>query len=302
MKYFSICLLAATLVSGGADAKSFKDMFPAEYPQITAADKAAVDRMDLKTGTIALEGGKASVTIPDGYYFLGPGDSRFVLENLWGNPADSSTLGMIFPADQSPYDQGWAAEMSYDDIGHVSDADAESQDYDALLKQMQADAVQESADRKKAGLPEVSVIGWAEPPHYDKQLRVAYWGKRLQFSGEDGETLNYNLRILGRHGVMVVNFIAAMSDLPQVKAATPAVMQMVTFNDGNRYSDYLPGVDKLAAGGIAALIAGKVVAKTGFLVLLLAFAKKGIILILAFGAAGLRWVKSRFGTPKPPQS
>jgi hypothetical protein len=63
--------------------------------------------------------------------------------------------------------------------------------------------------------------------------------------------------------------------------------------------------------GIGGLIAGQVAAKTGLLVLALAFLKKGFILVLVFGAALLRKFKSLFGVktpavaeqpPAPPES
>ncbi|MBL4930129.1 DUF2167 domain-containing protein [Tabrizicola sp. KVB23] len=87
----------------------------------------------------------------------------------------------------------------------------------------------------------------------------------------------------------MVNFIAAADQLPKVEAAAPAVLKMITFTDGNRYADYLPGTDTVAAVGIGGLIAGKVAAKAGLLVLLLAFLKKGAILVLL----PLIWLKNK---------
>ena len=56
----------------------------------------------------------------------------------------------------------------------------------------------------------------------------------------------------------------------------------INFEEGNRYSDFDPGIDKIAALGIGGLIAGKVLAKAGFFVLILKFWK-----FIAIGAVAL---------------
>lgn len=45
-------------------------------------------------------------------------------------------------------------------------------------------------------------MGWAEPPSYDAPAHKMYWAKDLLFSGNTEHTLNYNIRILGRRGVL----------------------------------------------------------------------------------------------------
>ena len=73
---------------------------------------------------------------------------------------------------------------------------------------------------------------------------------------------------------------------------------MVDFTDGNRYADYKPGTDKVAAYGIAGLIAGGVLAKAGFFKLIwvgiLAAKKFVIIAVVAIGA----WIKRMLGGRK----
>lgn len=73
---------------------------------------------------------------------------------------------------------------------------------------------------------------------------------------------------------------------------------MVNFNDGNRYADFDPKVDKVAAYGIAALVAGGIAAKLGLFKLLWVFllaAKKFVI--IGFAAAAT-WLKKIFGRKK----
>jgi uncharacterized membrane-anchored protein len=68
----------------------------------------------------------------------------------------------------------------------------------------------------------------------------------------------------------------------------------VSFNQGHRYTDFSKG-DKVAAYGIAALVAGGVAAKAGMfkvLIGLLIAAKKFVIIALVGASA---WLKKLFG-------
>jgi uncharacterized membrane-anchored protein len=145
---------------------------------------------------------------------------------------------------------------------------------------MKEDTQDNNTWRKENGYEDISLIGWAEPPHYDAATKELYWAKQLHFDGSPADTLNYDIRELGRKGVLIVSFIADMGQLGEVQAAAPDIRKMVDFTEGNRYADFKPGLDTVAAVGIGGLIAGKVVAKTGLLLLLLAFLKKGIILVI----------------------
>ena len=89
------------------------------------------------------------------------------------------------------------------------------------------------------------------------------------------------------------NFIAGMEALPEVEAALPDVLVLASFRDGARYGDFDPSIDQVAAVGIGGLIAGKVLAKTGLLVLALAFLKKGWILIVLALGAGWKFLTGR---------
>ena len=110
-----------------------------------------------------------------------------------------------------------------------------------------------------------------------------HWAKELQF-GAKSRTLNYDVRALGRYGVLSINFVAAMDQLTPIQNDIPAVMAMPQFKTGFRYTDFVPGVDKVAAYRIGALVGGKVLAKTGLFVVLAALLKKfWIFVVLALG-------------------
>lgn len=279
--------LALLLFTSSAGAKTFSEMFP-QFADLEAGEtRDFLESLDYRQGRIELTGGFAEVDVPEGYYFLGPEHANKVMTEGWGNPPDETLpFGMIFPADATPFHGGsWAVEITWEEIGYVSDEDADEIDYDDLLEVMKSDTLAGNEWLRENGYQEIELIGWAAPPRYDPIGRRLHWAKELKFGSSDVNTLNYNMRVLGRKGVLVMNFIADMEVLPEVEAALPDVLALASFRDGSRYADFDVSIDKVAAVGIGGLIAGKVVAKTGLLVMALVFLKKGwILIVLALGA------------------
>lgn len=255
-------------------------------------------KLGYQTGTIELENGLATIKVPPSFRFLGPVGSERLLTEGWSNPAGAAegVLGMLVPAATSPLsDEGWGIVITYDADGYVDDDDAGSIDYAEMLKEMQ-DATRESNDaRKEAGFPPVTLVGWAETPHYDAAAHKLYWAKELAF-GEGEHTLNYNIRILGRRGVLVLNAVSGMPQLETIRAESQALLPAVEFNDGHRYTDYLPGTDKAATYGLAGLVAGAGAAKAGMFKALwlgLLASKKLIAGLLVGGVAALKKLFSK---------
>ncbi|MFZ5724100.1 MAG: DUF2167 domain-containing protein [Pseudomonadota bacterium] len=273
---------------------------PAEEPSTAAADAAAaavpVDaaaeaapEWHPQTGRVELPGNIAVLDVPAGWLYLPPGDAEQLL-TMWGNPpgSGSETLGMLVEADSGPDDpEGWVVIVTYDDSGHVTDADAGEIDYDDLLASMQEDTRAGNEYRRENGYSAVDLIGWAEPPRYDADEKKFYWAKELKFEGSEHNTLNYNVRVLGREGVLELNAVANMEQLPRIAAGMPAVIAMASFVDGQRYADYNEATDRLAGYGLAALVAGGVAAKTGLWAKLVALliAGKKLLIPLAIGIA-----------------
>ena len=82
-----------------------------------------------------------------------------------------------------------------------------------------------------------------------------------------------------------LNFVAGMDQKALVESKLNAVLAIADFDQGSRYEDFDPAIDKVAAYGLGALVAGKVIAKTGFIAAGLIFLKKfGILLFVALGA------------------
>lgn len=243
-----------------------------------------------KTGAIALPGGKATLALGEGFRYLDPAQARTVLEDLWGNPPGPKTLGMVFPADLGPLsEEGWGVVLTYVEEGHVPDGDAGEIDYDELLASMQAETREENAERSRAGFGSIEIVGWAAPPHYDARAHTLYWARELRFDGVPDTTLNYDVRVLGREGVLSMNAVASTDDLSTVRQGMDALLGSVAFTQGNRYEDYDSSVDELAAYGIGGLIAGKVAAKVGLWKVLVGglLAAKKFLIVALVGIGGL---------------
>lgn len=79
----------------------------------------------------------------------------------------------------------------------------------------------------------------------------------MQSEDEDkSESLNYEIRILGREGYMNLEGLGGISELPKVKAESEKMMKSIEFNPGKRYADYNPSTDKLAEYGLLGLVGG----------------------------------------------
>lgn len=250
-----------------------------------------LDTLDRQTGDLSLGGDLVTLSVPDEFYFLDADDAETVLVDIWGNPPGQDVLGMLFPAGSTPFDyDAWAVTIEYTDDGHVSDEDAADIDYAEMLSEMQDDARAANPDRIDEGYEPIEIVGWAEAPHYVASMRKLYWAKEIQFGDAEETTLNYEIRALGRTGVLSMTFIAATSQLAEINQQREAVLAMAEFNPGRRYEDFDSSVDKVAAYGVGALVAGKVAAKTGLLgVAILALKKFGIFIVLGLGAFGRKF-------------
>ena len=159
--------------------------------------------------------------------------------------------------------------------------------------QVTALTVRAEADKERTsqGYPSLLLTGWAEPPHYDSGTHKLYWALNLKSGDATENTLNYKIRVLGRKGVLVLNAVAGMNQLPLIKGEMQKVIGFADFTPGNRYADFNSSTDKVAEYGVAALVAGAVAAKVGLFAKLFAVliaAKKLVVVGFLALVAGVR--------------
>lgn len=256
-------------------------------------------------GKIPLPAAKASLDLGTAYDFYGPADAKTILVDIWGNPPENAegVLGLVMQAGKSPIEDNWGAIVTYEPSGYVADTDAASTDYTAVLKQMQEAEAAENSQRQSAGYPTIHVVGWAESPAYDKASHSMVWARDIKFSDGGADTLNYDVRSLGRAGVLSVNMVSTIPHLTEVQAAAHEFAGHAAFDPGARYTDFNPDMDKQAeygVGGLVAAGAGIVIAKKlGLLAIagkfLFGFLKPILVGIVALFAAFRHRIMGLFG-------
>lgn len=258
----------------------------AEEQQYLAQAEKILDSLDWQQGKVELANGIASLTIPDSFYYLNAKDAEKMLVEVWGNPPGTGQdiLGMLLPSNTSPINaDSWGVTIKYEEDGYVTDDDADEIDYDALLVQMKEETTDSSQQRIQQGYESMELVGWASRPFYDSESHKLHWAMEIKFGDQALNTLNYNIRVLGRKGVLILNFIATMQQKKLIDSQINTVLEVAEFEPGSLYDDFDPSIDKIAAYGLGALIAGKVMAKAGLMALALVFLKKfWVLLVIGF--------------------
>lgn len=291
-------LLLSFLLFMGLVAQNF-----AQGEDSTTVDIATIENsLVYKTGKIEFLNENAVLNIPKGFKFLDAKQAQYVMKDLWGNPDDPTLLGALLPEKKGVLgEDSWLFAINYDGMGFVKDDDAKDMDYDDLLKEIQADIKSQNEERLKQGFTGAELVGWASKPFYDENKKVLHWAKEFKFEDSETNTLNYDLRVLGRKGVFILSAVAQMKQLPEVNANINNVISSIQFTKGNTYADFDSSTDNVAAWTIGGLVAGKVLAKVGFFAILAKFGKFIIVGAIALWAGLKKFVfgKKDHETTKP---
>jgi uncharacterized membrane-anchored protein len=288
----SVRLVCAAIIAGLAWPAYAQEQVEAAAPGEEAAaqegEQFQAPSLSYQTGDIVLPSKVATLHLGSSYRYLSPQDAEKVLV-AWGNPPGFVGEGAIIPSDVDPFTQeGWAVFLSYEEEGHIDDSDAAEIDYKELMEEMQKNTEDSNPARKDAGYPPIHLVGWAEPPRYDNVSKRMYWAKEIR--GDSGpHALNYDVRVLGREGVLSMEAVAGMAQFGQIKTSMQPLIGIAEFNEGYRYAEFNPKTDKLAEYGLGALIAGAAATKLGLFaklwVFILAFKKFIFIGLAALGGA-----------------
>ena len=244
---------------------------------------------------------QATFSLPEGFGFI-PQKEAAAYMKLMGNQTGDEFMGMLVPLG-SRDDKGgqWFVSVQYDPAGYIKDDDAKHWDADKLLQSLKDGTEAGNAERISAGIPALMVTRWIQAPVYEPGSHRLTWSAEAKNKdGNDSDpTINYNTYVLGREGYISLNLVTATSTVDQDKTEAGKLLSAVDFKSGKRYSDFNASTDKVAAYGLAALVAGVAAHKLGLIALigaaLLKFSKLIIIAVVAFGAGISRWFKGRFG-------
>lgn len=240
--------------------------------------------------TVDLGEDLATLSVPEDMVFTGAEGSKELMKYL-ENPVTDQEIGVVVPKDEN---QSWFILFEYDPIGYVKDDESNDLDADKLLKDFTEGTEEWNKELEKKGIPPMEIIGWDEQPHYDEATHNLVWSIILESDGE--KSINYNTRLLGRYGVVSVTLVADPEDLATLKPVLNKVIGGFGYKEGQRYSDFVPGKDKVSELGLAALVAGGAgvaAGKAGLIAKLLLLFKKGWILLAVGIGAIYRKLKAR---------
>jgi uncharacterized membrane-anchored protein len=283
--------------TGENDSASVPPLSAAEQ-QARAVWAAAGAAMVHGPSTIAFRD-QAKLELPAGYGFV-PHDEAAALMRTIGNRTGDDFIGLIFPEDQS---RPWFVSVAFEDSGYVKDDDAKNWNADELLQSLKDGTEAGNAERAQLGIPALQVTRWVEEPKYESSRHQLVWSAEatLKDREDPDPTINYNTYALGREGHISMNLVTTASTVDIDKPAAQALLSALEFNDGKRYSDFDSSTDKVAAYGLAALVAGVAAKKLGLLALAGAFFVKfaKVIVISAAALGGGLWSRLR-GRGKDP--
>lgn len=284
--------LALSATAFAADPASAPDARQAARQQVVANARAAL----VKGPTEVALRDQATLSLPAGFGFV-PQAQAAALMRAMGNTTDNNFLGLIFPEEG----RHWFVSVHYEASGYVKDDDAQHWDADKLLQSLKDGTEAANGARTQAGMPALVVTRWIEPPQYESDTHRLVWSAEARHKDGTGSdpTVNYNTYLLGREGFVSLNLITTASVVDEDKRAAHQLLAAVSFNSGKRYGDFNSSTDKVAAYGLAALVAGVAAKKLGMLALLAAmavkFAKIIAVAVAAFFVAIKRWLKGRVG-------
>ena len=245
-------------------------------PEMSPEQRAFVEKLealDWVNGPTTVDvSGNSKLVIPEGYRFLDARNTDKFLE-LTRNLSNGDRVLL------APKDLSWTAYLSFADEGYVKDD--EKIDATELLKAMKAGEKDANAERRRRGYPELEILDWAIPPAYNTTNKRLEWATRLRSDGI--EDVNFSTKLLGRRGHTSVILVAAPEDLTAARSQLETVLGGFSFNEGERYADWVPG-DKVATYGLAALVLGgaaAVAAKKGLFAALIGFIVAKIKLVIA---------------------
>lgn len=188
-----------------------------------------------------------------------------------GSPPNDWTLGVARHAAAND----WSVEVGYLGVGHLAAVDARELVPHELIKRVKAAAVKDNANGPGA----FEVIGFSVTPHYDRRAKRLVWAERMHFQSEPSDTIDYQVRTLGRDGVLAMHTVAPAERLDEIQARLPELLAATSFTAGNRYDDFDGASDPVAPFGLDGLITDEPPARPSWLSLY------GKLLLIGFAAA-----------------
>lgn len=266
-------------------------LFALTAPALAQMEQSTIDagpaiQWQRGPSTMAIGDDLAEIDLPEAFVYLDREDTQALME-YFGNPVNGTEQATLAPASD---DEQWIVVFEWDGIGYVETED-QSLDADALLESIRAGTEQANEVRRERGWSTMEIVGWREVPHYDAATQNLTWA--IEGRSDGAPNVNRVTKLLGRKGVMNVTVVSSLDELPRAVEATDQLLTQYRFVDGQRYADFVPGTDRVAELGLAALVAGgagAALVKSGLLGRIWKLLVLGAIAALSLGRRLMRTV------------
>jgi uncharacterized membrane-anchored protein len=261
-------LPAAAAQAPGADEES-EEAPPEKLPLGMTAGPAKVQL-----------GSNAELQVPEGSIHGDAKNTKEMLERS-GNLTSGQEVGMLLNGNGES-----EIIFEFDPSGYVKDDDKDELDADKMLKSLRENQEEANKELVRLGRSELELTRWQVTPHYDEATHNMEWAPVVRNKESGHESVNYNVRLLGRRGVMEVTLLVAPEKMEAQMPWFRDVLKNYKYVAGEDYAAWRKG-DKVAEYGLAALVTGGAVA-AGFKFGIFAKLWKFILAGLAALGAGLK--------------
>ncbi|WP_395839868.1 DUF2167 domain-containing protein [Cystobacter fuscus] len=193
-------------------------------------------------------GHELTLALPEEHLFLEKAEAARMME-MNGSFYNDNLLGVVTAKDES---SRWFVVVRYADEGYIKDD--EELDAKEILTAIKEGTEEANKERVERGFKPLQVSDWTEVPHYDKVHHELIWA--LEARSDDGASVNYSTRVLGRRGYVSMNLVVDPLGLVDSKPHVAKLLANTRFNPGARYEDFQAGTDKVAEYGLAGLVLG----------------------------------------------
>lgn len=229
---------------------------------------------------------QAKLDLDQNYVFI-PKEEAEVYMKAVGNGVNPNLIGLILSEDGG---LEWTISIKYNPEGYIREDDAKNWNADNLLTELIEGTEESNVARKAEGYDTFHVVQWIEKPNYDTLNHKLIWsieGKvddiPLSDEPDYDRFVNYNTYAFGRNGYLQFTLMTDKSSVEANKVHAANILKATSFNEGNRYEDFVEGQDRVAEYGLAALIVGAAAKKLGLIGMVGVFLIK-IWKIIAVGA------------------
>lgn len=228
----------------------------AQEPPLPRATAAWTPEAPSGGDTVALAG-VAEVRLPSSWKWLTPQEGRRYLRLRGWTIGDSLGMAVAMGEPES------FAVFRREGSGHIDDGEAV--DSELLLRRLQKRADDEIAFLDWSGdHGGTAILGWAEPPHYDRSAHHLVWSLRLDGSyyrhapmyiAGPAPGLYASGFVCGRTGAIAITCVGEDAQWPRIRGQLQELLRATTFLPGHRYEDYDAAGDRVEPRGLGYLVA-----------------------------------------------